>query len=192
MMKLKTLTLTAAAAVLAACATATPYQPAAKPGASGFSQTKIQTDRYTVAFSGNSLTNRETVETYLLYRAAEVALENGYSHFALDEKDTEKNTRTVSTGFGYRDPFYRRHAFHYDFYHPRRGWGYGYNAFGPSRFGRRGFDPFWDDFNTREVTKYKAYGNVRLLRGDNGNAYNAREVVENLSPKLVYPAANAG
>ena len=83
-MKLRHLLLAASAAMLAACATSTPYQPASKPGGfDGFSQTLIENDRARVTFGGNSLTERETVENYLLYRAAEIAVERG-------KKDSEK------------------------------------------------------------------------------------------------------
>ena len=183
MMKFKTLALASAAAILAACATATPYQPAAKPGGSGYSQTKIQSDRFTVSFSGNSLTDRETVENYLLFRAAELAVDNGYESFALVDKDTEKNTRIVSTGAGFNRGFAS-----YDLFYPGYGWRPYYGPYSRSRF-RRGFgyDSFWDDFNSREVTKYKAYADIRLMRGNTENSYRAREVMENLGPTLVFP-----
>ena len=199
MNRLKTFLLVTAAGVLTACATATPYQQAVKSGGSGYSHTQIESDRFTVSFAGNSLTDRETVETYLLYRAAEVALENGYSHFTLDDKDTEKKTRLVSTGSslrrGYGSPLYGGLAYRYDFFRPGLGWGYGYSPYsrrrlsrrGFSTFGRRGYDPFWDDFDYREVTKYKAHADIRLRRADSEDAFSAREVIENLGPKLLYP-----
>ncbi|MEO0362560.1 MAG: hypothetical protein AAF322_15680, partial [Pseudomonadota bacterium] len=58
----------AAAAALAACATPTPYQPKTSDG--GFTESRVETGRYRVAFAGNSLTDRDTVERYLLFRAA--------------------------------------------------------------------------------------------------------------------------
>ncbi len=199
MIKVKTLFLAAAAGVLTACATATPYQQAVKSGDSGYSQTKIENDRYTVSFAGNTLTDRETVETYLLYRAAEVTLDNGYTHFTLDDKDTEKKSRLVSTGSslnrGYGHPFYGRFAYRYDVFRPGYGWRYGYSPYArrglasrrSSAFGPFGYDPFWNDFNYREITKYKAHADIRLRRSDSEDAFSAREVMENLGPKLVYP-----
>ena len=183
MMKFKTLALTGAVAVLTACATATPYQPAEKPGGSGYSQTKIQSDRFRVSFSGNSLTDRDTVENYLLFRAAELAVDNGYESFALVDKDTEKKTRIVSTGARPGRGFAS-----YDLFYPGYGWRPYYDPYARSRFRRGvGYDSFWDDFNTREVTKYKAYADIRLMRGTAENAYKAREVMENLGPALVFP-----
>ena len=67
---MKRLTFAAALAglvLLGACATATPYQ-AASTSDRGFSEQKIEDNRFQVQFAGNSLTDRKTVETYLLYR----------------------------------------------------------------------------------------------------------------------------
>ena len=84
----------ASALTLVACATATPYQAASEPGGfDGFSQQLIENDRARISFGGNSLTNRETVENYLLYRAAEVAVERGYETFTLQERDLERSSQ---------------------------------------------------------------------------------------------------
>ncbi|WP_204306898.1 CC0125/CC1285 family lipoprotein, partial [Klebsiella aerogenes] len=69
---------------LSACMTATPYQPATGNGTAtrnGYSDTQIESNRFRISFSGNSLTARETVERYLLYRAAELTLQQGFDHF---------------------------------------------------------------------------------------------------------------
>ena len=59
----KTLAITAIAGLtLAACATATPYQPAGYNGQrGGYAEQRLENDRYRVTFSGNSLTSREQV-----------------------------------------------------------------------------------------------------------------------------------
>jgi len=188
------------AIVLTACATATPYQPASEPGAyDGFSQQMIEADRARITFAGNSLTKRDTVENYMLFRAAETAVERGFDWFELQERDLEANTRTrVSSGFASAyDPY-----FGYSFYRPRFGWsrGYHYSRFRGFRrhrgFGYRGFydpfyDPFFDDFNVREITKYRATAEVRFGNGpkpaDAENAFNARQVIENLGPLIEFP-----
>jgi len=204
MKTLRVLALTASAAILAACATATPYQPASKPGAfDGFSQTMLENDRARVTFGGNSLTDRETVENYLLYRAAEVAVERGFDHFLLIERDTEEKTRvrvTPGAGFGagYRsafgpyDPF-----FDYNFFRPGFGWsrGHRFSAFyGPrrhfGRFGGFGYDPFFNDYDVREITKYRATAEVKFGKGlkpAKDNAFSAKEVLENLAGAISYP-----
>ncbi len=187
----------ASAAVLTACATATPYQPASEPGGfDGFSQTMIENDRARISFGGNSLTKRETVENSLLYRSAEMALERGFDNFILVEKDLEENTRVRVNEFGFYDPY-----FDYSFFRPRYGWsrGYRYSRFGGFHrgrgFGYRGFydpfyDPFFNDFDVREITKYRATAEVKFTKGstpNQDNAFNAREVLENLSAVIAFP-----
>lgn len=200
--------LSVSAAVLAACATATPYQEASKPGAyDGFSQTMIENDRARVSFGGNSLTDRDTVENYLIYRSAEIAKERGFDYFTLQERDTEEKTRITASGYGYGlyDPF-----FNYSFYGPSYGWsrrgrfssfgrrgfrGAGFGSrFGGSRFGFGdsgfGFGGRFNDFDAREITKYRATAEVKFGRGaepDNLNSFNTNEVLENLSSAITYP-----
>lgn len=202
MINFKTTLLVGAAALLTACATATPYQAANTSGYSGYSQTQIESNRFNVSFSGNSLTDRETVETYLLFRAAEIAVENGFDYFTVVEKETDKKTRLIGSPSGfsgaYGRPFYAGFSPHYDFYHPRFGWRSAYRPIGFRRgfYGhRRGFydpfyDPFWDARDYREVTKFTANAQVIMGRGAKPNedrAFNAKEVMQNLSPKVIYP-----
>jgi len=196
---------TASAVILTACATATPYQAASTPGGfDGFSQTMIENDRARITFGGNSLTKRDTVENYLLYRSAEMAVERGFDYFVLAERDVEKKTRVSATpafgtgfGPGLYDPY-----FNYSFYRPRYGWsrGYRYSRFGGfnrrAGFGYRGFydpfhDPFFNEFDVREITKYRATAEVKFGKGmkpsTQANAFNAREVLENLSGVIEFP-----
>jgi hypothetical protein len=170
----RTIICLAALASLSACATATPYQSAANTSGYGYQETAIESDRYLVRFSGNSLTERDTVETYLLYRAAELTLERGYDHFVIVQRDTEADRRFVGTA---RGPFYSAYGFRYRYYHPIYGW-YGWR------------DPFWDDVNVREVTRYEAQAEIVFGRGaapDRPEAFEAREVVANLGPGIVRP-----
>jgi len=198
---------------LTACATATPYQEASELGGyDGFSQQLIENDRARISFGGNSLTNRETVENYLLYRAAEVAVDKGYETFTLQERDVEQKSRTrvSSTGFNSFDPY-----FGYSFFRPRFGWsrsyafsrfggfrssrGFGRRGFGRSGFGfggRRGFggDPFFNDFHVREITKYRATAEVKFgndIGSEDARTFNAREVLENLSSAITFPEEKA-
>ncbi len=209
-MKLRHLALAASAAILAACATTTPYQPASKPGGfDGFSQTMIENDRARVTFGGNSLTERETVENYLLYRAAEMAVERGFDNFTLAERAVEEKKRVrVSPGLGLYDPY-----FDYSFYRPRYGWsrgyqysrfggfygrrGFGHRGFGHSfgGFGSYGYDPFFNDYDVREISKYRATAEVKFGRGakpyGKDNAFNAKEVLQNLGPSITFPEEKA-
>lgn len=93
------------------CATGTFYQPAATPDDYGYRDLGLTSDHYRISFAGNSLTPRETVEAYVLYRAAEVTLEAGYDYFRVVSRDTETNTHYTgyTSGIGggrfWGDPF---------------------------------------------------------------------------------------
>lgn len=142
--RLKQTVLLAGAVILTACATATPYQPSLSADArNGFSEMTIENDRVRVSFDGNSLTDRNTVETYLLYRAAELTRQAGYDYFTLTERATDEKSRLVSTGF--EDPYYG--FFDYSYYHPRYGWTRPrYRSRFRSHFGFR--DPFYSAFGS--------------------------------------------
>jgi len=188
----------ASAAILSACATSTPYQPASTPGGfDGFSQTMIENDRARITFGGNSLTKRDTVENSLLYRAAEMTVERGFDYFVLAERDVEENKRVRVQSTGFYDPY-----FDYSFYRPRFGWSRGYRysrfngfrrgrGFGFNRFYDPFYDPFFNDFDVREITKYRATAEVKFGKGakpsNKDNAFNAREVLENLSSSIDFP-----
>ncbi len=82
------------ALLLIGCATQTPYQPAEKRGAVGFTETQLTDNRYRIVFTGNSRTDAETVQDYALLRAAELTLETGHDWFQLAHRDDDKNVRT--------------------------------------------------------------------------------------------------
>jgi hypothetical protein len=176
---------------VAACTTATPYQPAVGVGQNraGYWDEQVESNRFRVSFAGNSLTSRETVERYLLYRAAELTLQNGGDHFILVTRDTETRTQTyVDRGFpssrwgggpwGYWRPYWR-------WYRPRYGW--------------RSWDPFYDDpwwdrdMDVRTINQYEAMAEIVIGKGPkpagNVRAFDAREVVDRLGPSIVLPKA---
>ncbi|RYY06117.1 MAG: hypothetical protein EON55_24165, partial [Alphaproteobacteria bacterium] len=108
--------------MVAGCATETRYRPATGQGFSrtGYSDRQIEPNRFLVNFQGNSVTSRDTVERYLFFRAAELTLQNGYDYFVMADRDTDRQTRTYSTGFGG-----------------------GYGGFGGGGFGYGGFGGYW-------------------------------------------------
>lgn len=149
---------------LSACALPTLYQPATN--GYGFSQQQIEGNRFRVSFSGNSLTARETVENYLLYRAAELTLAQGGDYFVVVNRETEARSQ-YDTGFG----------------------GYGgfgsYDPWGPHRHS------FIGAGSGRAITEYRAYADVVVYRGAKSatepNAYDARDVMARLAPTIVRP-----
>lgn len=189
----KSLALAAAlvlSAGLAACATPTPYQPNIRGTAvsGGYSDLRLEDNRYRVTFAGNSLTARETVEGYLLYRAAELTVQSGYDWFSVVTRDTDRKTRTYVE----HDPFYRPWYGSYGFWRPS--WRY----YGPA-FGWRTWDPFWGDpfwadrVDVRTVDRYEATAEIVMHKGPkpqgDPNAFDARAVIENLRPQIRYPDA---
>jgi len=176
----------AGSATLAGCMTATPYQPATASSRLGFWDEQIESNRFRVSFAGNSLTARETVERYLLYRAAELTVQNGGDHFILVTRDTETRTET------YRSPG--------AFYGPGP-WGYwspSWRFYRGPRWGWRSYDPFWDDpfwrdrdWDYRTVRQYEATAEIVIGRGpkpgDNVRAFDAREVLDRLGPSIRMP-----
>ncbi len=171
----------AAVTLLSGCATPTPYQPAQNLAADGYhpgySDTKLEDNRYRIVFAGNDTTPRETVENYLLYHAAEVTLSNGYDWFEVVKRASDAKTRTVTTYDD--DPFFG--GVSWRFY--RRGFA-GWGAWG-------GFNDF--DRDTMDFTRYQANAEIVLHKGakpDTADAYDARQVKSNLEAKIVRPTAS--
>ena len=170
----------AGALALGACAsTATPYQPAGLNGQrGGYAEQRLEQDRFRVSFAGNSVTSREQVEMALLLRAAEITLESGYDWFETVDRATDRDSRLYARP----DPFYS-------------------SAYGPYwgprwRYHHRGFWNPWDspwgrDVDYQQVNRYEATAEIKLGRGDKpaseANAFNAREVVQNLSTRVPRP-----
>lgn len=182
---MKTLMLAAAAAgalALGACAAyPTPYQPVGLAGApsGGFSEQQLEQNRFRVNFSGNSYTERQTVENYLLLRAADITLAQGYDWFSTVERDTERRTRYRDTGLG--GPGFGYSRFGYP--------GYGFSPYW-RYYGRAGWSPFYDPFywdrdvDIREINRYEASAEIVMGRGPkpaaDPRAFDAREVAARL------------
>lgn len=150
----------ALAVALSGCATGTqtPYQPLQPNG--GYSEQQIEGNRYRVTFVGNSLTTREEVENYLLFRMAELTLSQRYDYFVVSDNDTEANTYYLQsmTGYDSFDPFYPR-------FWPRSAFVTG---------------------TATPITNYKAQAYVLMFKGSKPatdlHAYDAREVQNSLGP----------
>ncbi|MGB5077028.1 MAG: hypothetical protein WBO17_06070 [Sphingorhabdus sp.] len=173
--------------LLSSCMTPTPYQPEIRgqPIHGGYSEVRLGDNRYRVTFDGNSLTSRDRVEGYLLYRAAELTLENGYDWFRIVDRFTERDRRTYAEpmyrpwyGYYYWRPYWR-------YYRPRVGWRDWY-PFGP--------DPFWgDDVDVRTVEEFEAHAEIVMGRGavlKDESIFDARKVVADLGPSIRYPKAS--
>ena len=169
---------------LVACATPTPYQPLAKSSSvsGGYSDLKISGDRYRITFQGNDVTERDTVESYLLFHAAEVTLRDGYDYFLLTNRNTDRNSRT----FIAPDPMFG--GWQPQWYYARR------DPFGPGLF-----SPFYGPgfagygrYDATEITSYKANAEILMMHGKkpagDPSAFDAHDVEAHLGPKITKPA----
>ncbi len=166
-----------------ACATESTYHPAVGRGfeRTGYSDRQLEANRFMVSFSGNSYTARDTVEKYLLYRAAELTVQHGDDYFIFADRGLDKKSRTYATpefgGFGgYWGPSWRY-----------RGRGFGWRSWDPY-FG----DPFFDrGLDVQTIDKYEANAEIIVGRGpkpaNNIRAFDAHEVIAHLGPTIVTP-----
>jgi hypothetical protein len=155
--------------VVAACQTPTPSRQALSPYDDGYTTQQIESNRFRISFKGNSLTTRQTVDTYMLYRAAEVTLQGGGDYFVVVNKDVDKNTA-------------------YENYGDDLAWGWGggwgwRHGFGGAGYAGGGFD------YTRPISSYDAIADIMTFRGPkpmgNPNAYDARDVLNAIGPTVV-------
>ncbi len=189
----------ASATLLAAgCATETTYRPATGQGfdRTGYSERMVEPGRWLVSFAGNTVTPRDTVERYLLFRAAELTLQQGSDYFVMVDRDTDRQTRTYSTGLGYGGGFGGYGGGFGGF-----GGGFGYGGFGGGFWGPSwryhgiggwgGWGGFggYDDIQT--VDRVEAEAQIVIRRGPvptgNTRAFDAHAVVRTLGPTIVLP-----
>jgi len=176
---------------ISACMTATPYQPyepeltAGVHG--GFSEQRISPDRFQVKFHGNEMTSRDRVEGYMLYRAAELTVQNGYDWFSMVDRHTEHDVQTYvvpdplyrpwyGTYYGYWRP-------HWRYYQPGMGWDTWHPEYG---------GPFWADrVDVRSMESFEAEAEIVLGKGPlpsgQMHAFEARRVLADLGPNIVLP-----
>ena len=172
---------------LAGCETATPYQPLQHGSATsgGFTDQRLDANHFRVTFQGNTLTSRETVETYLLYRAAELTVSQGYDWFETVDKHTQRDKRTYVDP----DPFYGP-GYAWGYWRPN--WRYYGGGFGWRSWGPFWGDPFWGDSAiVQTVQKFEASADIVMHHGakpaDDPRALEARTVIANLGPKIERP-----
>lgn len=180
----------AVALLLSACMTPTPYAPRAEGQTTGYTDRSLAQNRYRVTFTGNSATPRETVESYLLLRAAEVARAAGYDHFVFDTRNTNVSTRFQTTpGFG--APFGYGGYSGYGGYGRRSGFSFGTGfGFGSGGYGSGFGSGVGFGYNTGDVstrTNYEAYAEIVLLTPEQATqetrALRASDVIEHLGPQ---------
>jgi hypothetical protein len=104
------------------------------------------------------------VQDLLLYRAAELTVEQGGDHFAVEHQDTGTHEEYRSTGF--------HHRFHDHWSH----------------------DVGLDTRTWRAIERYEAWAIIKVFPGpapeDDVHAYDARDVLDTLGP-FVHPPSGA-
>lgn len=98
---MRAVVLLALVTMLAGCATA--YQRSGFSG--GFSERHLEGDIWRVSFGGNGYTTRETVQTYWLYRCAQVALDHGYDGFQILSQIRLIDLEQLKGSVGDRSPY---------------------------------------------------------------------------------------
>jgi hypothetical protein len=83
------------ASLSASCATASGYQARTQPAGSGYAEERIGEARWRVEFTGGENDTREEVESYLLYRAAELTSASGYDWFISTASEVESEAEIV-------------------------------------------------------------------------------------------------
>lgn len=155
-----------AALILTACATATPYKPAGKSGY-GYRQEQLENNRYRVSFIGNDHTPIDTVQNYLLYRAAQITLSSGNDYFIITHQGTQRMGGGNNSSFGV-------------------GTGGGFSV-GGGGFGI-GIGTLLGGGSSES---FMAYATIVVGKGptpaDQPQAYNARELKKRLQPKIKKP-----
>lgn len=157
--------------LLAACETpTTPYQPMNREG--GYAEQLVEDGTWRVQFAGNTVTDRDTVENYLLYRAAEVADAAACDRFMVLNKDVEPQTRY--RGVGYGSPFMYGG---FDRFHRRHGYGFAY--YGPADY--------------YPTTRYTAYATIRCVPPDQpvpatAEVYRTDALLTRLNPMVRRPS----
>jgi hypothetical protein len=148
--------------MLAGCGQPTPYKPATD--GYGYSEQQIEDNRYRVRFAGNDLTAADTVQNYLLYRAAELTLAEGYDYFTMADREVERST----VYWGAADA----------------GWRSGYLTRWDDDYVGGGLS----SYTAQPIDRYTAYADIVMFEGEKPqgdvNAYDARDVLRQLDPTI--------
>lgn len=95
-MRMKACSAVAFAIALAGCAT--PYERNGAMG--GFDEVRVSESVYRVSVQGNANTSSERAEQIMLLRAAELTIQNGYTHYVVEGRETAKDTQHHYIGYG--------------------------------------------------------------------------------------------
>ena len=153
--------------LLTACATR--YQPVGFTG--GHSEVQVDANTYKVSFRGNGYTSRDGVETYLMYRCAELTVETGYDYFVIVWGSTDARHGLVTTPGTYTSSTTGSAM-----------------AYGNTAYGSSATTGIYTPGQTLIITKHDGTATIKVFKGakplDNPNAFVAKEVLQYLSPHI--------
>lgn len=185
-MKALILTLTAVIALGGgAGAAATLYQSKAAGAGVGYAQQQLDDARWLVKFVGDGEASRDTVETYLMYRAAELTLKKGGDWFEASDavsalKQAGPARGRPENGQGKLDYRWGWRP-HWHFFQP----GEIKSKNGPSEDG-----PIRGRFSELN-RRYVASTEINIGKGpqpEGRRVFDARQLIAELNPKIVRPA----
>jgi len=155
---------------LALSSCATPYQSAGFRG--GYTDIQLDSNTFQVTFRGNAYTRRQSVETYLLFRCAELTAEAGYDYFIILGSDTEARQGTFSTPGTYSSTTTGSATIS-----------------GNTAFGSATTHGTYSPGQTFLITKYGATAMIKAYKGekpaDNPTAFDASEILKYLGPRVL-------
>lgn len=137
----------------------------------GYRDEQLDANTFRVSFSGNSSTRRNTVERYLLYRCAELTANAGFNYFIIVGGNTERSEFTSSAPGMYQST--------------TTGYvtGSGNAASGQAQT----MGTYYPGVTTTAVS-YGSFAIIKTFKGtkpaDNPNAYDARELMQFIGPKI--------
>lgn len=153
---------------LSACAT--PYQPMGLMG--GYSDSHLDSNTIRVSFYGNGYTSRETVENNLLYRSAEVTVQNGYNYFIIVGGDTTPTYSSYTTPSTYNQ--YTNTNL---------------NVYRNSGYATSSTYGYYQPGQTVTARRFESTMVIKMFHGKKPstqlNAYNANELINYLKPQII-------
>ena len=177
-------------AVAGCTTTPTPYQAYRSHSEGGihggYSDQQLRAGDYVVRFHGNSMTSRDRVERYMLYRAAELTLQQGYDWFLVTDRNTDHNVRMIVEP----NPLYRS-----DYRPGYDGWRPNWNLYIDGRWhswtGWSGGPSWSQQYDVRRVEAFEATAEIQMHKGampaGDEEGIDARKVVSDLGQTIERP-----
>jgi len=170
--------LVAVALLVSGCASGGAYHAQSADTQDGYSERRLDDARWRVEYVGDGSTSQERVETYLLYRAAELTTASGYDWFVPAEHTLEEETeivveaqRAAEPSAVWRPMWRHRSRFFWSDWMPA----------GAQPTPRSELAPP----STWTITRYAAREDITMGRGaPPAGAFNAREVIALLQPTI--------